>query len=96
VPIKNFFTSIAAALACTLVTAPASASTYPDRAVKLVVPQAPGGASDVLARLIAQGLTQAWGQNVIVENKAGAGGNIGLEAVARSPGDGYTLLLTYE
>jgi len=73
-----------------------AAAGYPERPVKLVVPQAPGGASDFLARQVAQGLTEAWGQTVVVENRAGAGGNIGLEAVARAPGDGYTLLFTYE
>src|SRR3546814_3740423 len=76
--------------------AQAAAAGYPDHQVKLVVPQAPGGASDFLARQVAQGLTEAWGQTVVVENRAGAGGNIGLEAVARAPADGYTLLFTYE
>ena len=94
--IRKFLGQTAAVVACALFAAPAWASAYPDRPVKLIVPQSPGGASDVLARLIAQGLTQAWGQSVVVENKAGAGGNIGLDAVAKSPGDGYTLLFTYE
>jgi len=74
----------------------AAHAAYPDHAVKIVVPQAPGGASDALARLIAQKLGEAWGQPVVVENRAGAGGNIGLESVARSTGDGYTLLMSYE
>lgn len=86
----------AVAAVCSIVCAPAWSANYPERPVKLVVPQSPGGASDVLARLLAKGLSQAWGQSVVVENKAGAGGNIGLEAVAKSPGDGYTLLFTYE
>jgi tripartite-type tricarboxylate transporter receptor subunit TctC len=72
------------------------AAPYPDHAVRLIVPQAPGGASDVLARIIAQRLTEKWGQSVVVENRAGAGGNIGLEQVARAPADGYMLLMSYE
>ena len=93
----KFMVRIAAlAAVCSIACAPAWSAGYPERPVKLVVPQSPGGASDVLARLLAKGLSQAWGQSVVVENKAGAGGNIGLEAVAKSPGDGYTLLFTYE
>lgn len=84
-----------AMLALGLLTA-AHAAPYPDHAVRLIVPQAPGGASDVLARVIAQRLTEKWGQSVVVENRAGAGGNIGLEQVARAPGDGYMLLMSYE
>ena len=88
---------LAAALAASAWLAPAAAQAqYPDKPVKLIVPQAPGGASDVLARLIAQGLTQTWGQTVVVENRAGAGGNIGLEAASKSAPDGYTLLFSYE
>lgn len=79
-----------------LFAAAAAHAQYPDRVVKIVVPQAPGGASDTLARLMAQRLAEVWGQPVVVENRAGAGGNIGLENVARSPGDGYTLLMSYE
>lgn len=93
---RKFLGHIAAAAACCMLSAPAWSASYPDRPVKLIVPQAPGGASDVLARLVAKGLSQAWGQSVVVDNKAGAGGNIGLEAAAKSPGDGYTLLFTYE
>lgn len=69
---------------------------YPDKPVRLVVPQAPGGASDTLARILAQGLSEKWGQSVVVENRAGAGGNVGMDTVARSPADGYTLLMSYE
>lgn len=93
---RKFLGGTAAAVACTLSAVPAWSANYPDHPVKLIVPQSPGGASDALGRLIAQGLTDAWGQSVVVENKAGAGGNIGLDAVAKAPGDGYTLLLTYE
>lgn len=69
---------------------------FPDRPVTLVVPQTPGGASDALARILAQKLSEKWKQPVVVENRAGAGGNIGLAHVAKSAGDGYTLLMSYE
>jgi tripartite-type tricarboxylate transporter receptor subunit TctC len=65
---------------------------YPDRTVRLVVGFAPGG-SDISGRIIAQKLSQLWGQSVIVDNKPGAGGNIGADIVAKAPADGYTLLL---
>lgn len=64
---------------------------YPDRPVKLIVTFPPGGATDTLARIIAQELQKETGQPFIVENRAGAGGNIGMEALARAPADGYTL-----
>lgn len=66
---------------------------WPNRAIRLVVPFAPGGSSDVLARLIQPGLGAALGQSVVVENRSGAGSMLGTEYVARSPADGYTLLL---
>lgn len=69
------------------------AQTYPDKPIKLVVPWAPGGATDQIGRILAQGLTQTMGVPVVVENKAGAGGNIGTQAVAKEKPDGYTLLL---
>jgi tripartite-type tricarboxylate transporter receptor subunit TctC len=83
-------------LAALLVLAPslAFAQTWPAKTVKIVVPFAAGGATDVVARLLAQKLTEAWGQTVVVENRGGAGGNIGADAVAKSPADGYTLLMT--
>ena len=70
------------------------AQTYPSKSISLVVPQAAGGTNDIVARLIAPAFGEAIGASVIVENKPGAGGNIGTQGVARSPKDGYTLLLT--
>jgi tripartite-type tricarboxylate transporter receptor subunit TctC len=72
----------------------ACAESYPNRPVRIVVPFAAGGALDVLARLIGGKLSDGMGQPVIVENRAGAGGNLGADAVAKSPPDGYTILLT--
>ena len=79
------------ALACT---APALAQDFPDRNVKLVVSFAPGGPTDVGARIIGAALQEKWGKPVIIENRGGAGGNIGTVAVARAEPDGYTILVT--
>src|SRR5260370_27577919 len=68
-------------------------SDYPNRPVRIVVPYAAGGSADFLARLIAAGLQTALGQSVLVENRSGASGNVGTVAVAKSPADGYTLLV---
>lgn len=67
---------------------------YPDRPVRIIVPFAPGGAVDVMARILAEKLTHTWNQPVIVENRAGASGNIGAEAAARAEPDGHTLFVT--
>ena len=72
----------------------ASAQNYPLKPIRVVVAFAPGGGTDILARVTAQKLTQAWGQSVVVENRPGANGNIGTDAVARAQPDGYTLLAT--
>jgi tripartite-type tricarboxylate transporter receptor subunit TctC len=71
------------------------AQQYPQRDVRIIVPQTTGGATDLLARLFAEKLSQRWGRSVFVENKAGAGGNIGTDYVAKSTPDGYTMLLAY-
>ena len=71
----------------------AGAQSYPAKPIRLVVPFPAAGAADILARSIGQELARAWGQQVVVDNRPGAGGNIGAEVVAKSPPDGYTLLL---
>ena len=68
---------------------------FPAKPIRFIVPQATGGASDVLARIVAQKLTEQWGHQVIVDNRVGAGGNIGTELVARAAPDGYTWVLGF-
>jgi tripartite-type tricarboxylate transporter receptor subunit TctC len=91
---KSILRIIAATFSVSLVPGIAAAQAWPSKPVKLVVPFAAGGATDVVARLLAQRLTDAWGQSVIIENRTGAGGNIGADAVAKATPDGYTLLFT--
>ena len=85
-------TTLAAALA--LVTPPLWAQAWPNKPIKLVVNFPPGGAADVIGRVLGQVLSDSLKQQVLVENKPGANGNLGADAVAKSPGDGYTLLMS--
>ena len=83
-----------AGLAFCVATAHAAEQAYPNRPIRMIVPYAPGGNTDVLARLVAQGLTQSLGQQVIVDNRPGGNTLIGTELVARAPADGHTMMLT--
>jgi tripartite-type tricarboxylate transporter receptor subunit TctC len=76
---------------CLLGTMAASAQTWPERPVKLVVPYAPGGSADIVARLVADEWARAFGGTLVIENKGGAGGNVGVDHVAKSAPDGYTI-----
>jgi tripartite-type tricarboxylate transporter receptor subunit TctC len=74
--------------------APASAQSYPNKSIHIVVPFVPGGITDILARALGQRLTEAWGQQVVIENKPGANSQVGTEFVAKAAPDGYTLLVS--
>src|SRR5438046_5839390 len=86
--------TIAGGLAFSLCVFSAAAQTYPSRPVRIVIPLSPGGTTDVPGRIIAQKLSESLGQQFFVENRAGAGGTIGSDYVAKAKPDGYTLLLT--
>lgn len=92
-PRRHFLRMAAGALALPAMANSARAQTYPARPVRIIVPVAPGGALDILARLIGQWLSERLGQAFVIENRPGGGTNIGIEAVVRSAADGYTLLL---
>jgi tripartite-type tricarboxylate transporter receptor subunit TctC len=72
---------------------PAVAQSFPTKPVRMIIPWAPGGTTDILGRVIGQKMSERWGQPVVIDNRAGAAGNIGTEAAARSPADGYTILV---
>jgi tripartite-type tricarboxylate transporter receptor subunit TctC len=92
---KNFGrrTLVAGAIAAPLIARQSWAQAYPSKPIRMIVPFAPAGTTDLLGRIAAEHLQNAWGANVVVENKSGAGGNIGAELVAKAPPDGYTLML---
>jgi tripartite-type tricarboxylate transporter receptor subunit TctC len=85
---------LAAFLLAACVAAGATAQTYPDKAVRLIVPFPPGGSNDVIARVIGAQLSERLGQTVLIDNRGGAGGTLGINAAAKSAPDGYTLLLS--
>ncbi|HTO60333.1 MAG TPA: tripartite tricarboxylate transporter substrate binding protein [Bradyrhizobium sp.] len=90
---RNLLKAVAVLLAVTGFSAGAKAE-YPDKPIHIVVPYTTGGTVDLLARALAPYLTKAWGQQIVIENRPGAGGSVGAEYVANAPGDGYTLLLS--
>ncbi len=90
---RRTFLAGAAALASTPLIGRARAATWPDHPVRFIVPFTPGGTTDLLGRMMAQKLSEEYGQQFVVENKPGAGGNIGGDAVAKSPPDGYTFIV---
>jgi tripartite-type tricarboxylate transporter receptor subunit TctC len=92
-PRRNFLHLAASAAALPVGSHFAWAQAYPSRPVRIIVPFAPGGTFDIMARLIGQWLTEKLGQPFVIENRPGAGGNIGTESVVRAPADGYALLL---
>ena len=88
-----------AGMSCLLMSAAAcaqqrAAPDYPNKPIRFVVPFVPGGPMDVIGRLVGQKLQTSWGQNIIIDNRAGAGGIIGTDIAAKSPPDGYTVLHT--
>ncbi len=91
---NNAVLGILVALAAAPAWSQGSAAGYPSKPIRVVVPTAPGGGVDTMARLVGQFLTAAWGQQVIIDNRGGASGIIGAEIVARAPADGHTLLVT--
>ncbi len=87
------FAATAITLAATFAQPAFAQDRWPTKPVRLVVPFGPGGTTDVIARMVGQKLAVLWGQSVVIENRAGAGGNIGADVVAKAPADGYTLLM---
>jgi len=92
IPVSLVFAAIVAAGLSPLATGEAAAADFPSSTVKIVVPNPAGGTADALPRIIADALSRVWKQAVVVENRAGAAGNVGAESFSRAPADGYTLL----
>jgi tripartite-type tricarboxylate transporter receptor subunit TctC len=90
--VKRLFALLALFSTFAGLSAPSAAASYPDKVVKIVIGYGPGSSTDIIGRIIAQGLADLWKQPVVVENRAGAAGNIAADTVAKSPADGYTIL----
>lgn len=90
---RGIFKGIALIAAALAISGPVAAQEYPSQTIRIIVGYAPGGGNDILSRLLAPQLTETLGQNVIVENRPGAGGNIGAQVVAATAADGYTLMM---
>jgi tripartite-type tricarboxylate transporter receptor subunit TctC len=92
-PRRKFLRLVASTAVLSGISQIARAQVYPTRPVHLIVPFTPGGTTDIVARLVGQWLSERLGQPIVIENKSGAGTNIGTEAVVNAPPDGYTLLV---
>jgi tripartite-type tricarboxylate transporter receptor subunit TctC len=90
---RRLFAMLSVAAACVVPAAQAQSTAYPTKPIRMVVAFAPGGSTDVLARLVGQKLSEGLGTPVIIDNRAGANGTIGSDAVAKSPADGYTIMM---
>src|SRR5438552_4597054 len=93
-PRRHFLHLAVGAVALPAVSRIARAQAYPNRHIRFVVPFPPGGSADPIARILANRLSEAWSQQVVIENKGGAGGNIGAQSAAQSAPDGYTLFIS--
>src|SRR5919202_5746685 len=90
---RDALLGLAAAGSCLALAAPSRAETWPSKPVRVVVPYPPGGSTDITARIFGQKLSQALGQNFVVDNRPGGGGNIGMDVAAHAPPDGHTLVV---